>query len=101
MKNILFSFLALFSALPATAGEIFVSPSGDDAADGTRSCPLKTVRCALRMAREWRRTSDPRSFEDIVIRLSSSAVFRLDEPLFLRPEDSGTETSKTVITTDG
>ena len=101
MKNILFSFLALFSALPATAGEIFVSPYGDDAADGTRSCPLKTVRCALRMAREWRRTSDPRSFDGIVIRLSSSAVFRLDEPLFLRPEDSGTETSKTVITTDG
>ncbi len=101
MKNIFFSILFLLAAAPVLAGEIYVSPSGDDAADGTKSHPLKTVRCALRMAREWRRTSDPRSAEDIVIRLASDAVFRLDEPLFLRPEDSGTQRSKTVITTDG
>ena len=58
MKKQIFT-LALFSALASPgaslAGNIYVSPNGDDAAKGTVSEPLKTVEAALKQAREWRR----------------------------------------------
>lgn len=82
-------------------GVIHVSPSGSDKAAGTQVAPLQTLQRALRMAREWRRTSDPRILGGITIRLEAGAEFVLDEPLYLRPEDSGTPDSKTIITSDG
>lgn len=90
----------LLSAISLTAGaaDIFVSPTGNDKAAGTQSAPLQTIQRALRMAREWRRTSDARADGGITIRLESGSTFVLDEPLYLRPEDSGTPQSKTVIT---
>jgi len=51
---------------------------------------------ALKQAREWRRLNTPECKENIFIHLAD-AVYRLDKPLFIRPEDSGTEASKTVI----
>ena len=58
MKKQIFT-LALFSALASPgaslAGNIYVSPNGDDAAKGTVSEPLKTIEAALKQAREWRR----------------------------------------------
>lgn len=87
--------------LTATAADIFVSPSGSDKAAGTKAAPLQTIQRALRMAREWRRTADARANGGITIRLESGSTFVLDEPLYLRPEDSGTPDSKTIITSEG
>ena len=53
------------------------------------------------MAREWRRTSDPRVHGGINIYLESGETFYLDEPIILRPEDSGTTDSKTVFLSTG
>lgn len=93
-------FLTLFiyiACLPSFAGDIYVSPCGSDKNDGTESAPLQTIQRALRMAREWRRTNAPRIVGGINICLQAGAEFLLDEPLYLRPEDSGTRDSKTTI----
>lgn len=78
------------------AGEIWVSPAGNDRSAGSREMPLRTVAQALRQAREWRRLSDPAVAGGIYIRLERG-VYPLEETLFLRPEDSGTQSSPTVI----
>lgn len=102
MKRIkLLLLLALAAATNLSAADIYVSPSGSDKADGSKAHPLLTIHRALRMAREWRRTADERAKTDIVIRLASGRVFEIDRPLNLRPEDSGTMHSKTIITSDG
>ena len=80
----------------AFAGEIWVSVTGNDKHAGTREMPLRTVAQALKQAREWRRLSDPAVERGINIRLERG-IYPQDEILFLRPEDSGTEDSPTVI----
>lgn len=96
MKRIplLLSILAL--PLTLAAGEIRVSPRGNDRGDGSANRPLLTLRAALQQAREWRRTADPRTAGGITI-LLEEGTYRLDVPLYLRPEDSGTADSPTVI----
>lgn len=102
MKRLYISlFTFLFSFFTYAEGVIYVSPLGCDKAQGTKDAPLKTLQRALRMAREWRRTNDQRIQGGITISLESNAQFVLDEPLYIRPEDSGTLDSKTVITSDG
>ncbi|MCI7560934.1 MAG: right-handed parallel beta-helix repeat-containing protein, partial [Bacteroidales bacterium] len=101
MKRLFSIASSLFVCTILIAGEIFVSPAGDDSNPGTHDKPVRSLCQALRIAREWRRTQDSRAIEDIYIRLESSSTFILDEPVYIRPEDSGTLSSKTVITTDG
>ena len=84
----------------AGAGEIWVSPSGDDANNGTKGAPLGSVSQALKQAREWRRLSDPRIAGGIHLILEEG-VYVLDKTLFVRPEDSGTEDSPTFIEAKG
>ena len=55
-----FIFLLLMSCR-AWAGDIYVHPQGNDNSLGTKDSPLCTIQRAVRMAREWRRTSDPRA----------------------------------------
>ena len=83
------------------AGEIFVSPAGNDGAAGTASAPLKTIQRALRLAREWRRTGNANLYGGIRIVLEGGSEFQLDEPLYIRPEDSGSPECKTVICSGG
>ena len=96
MKRI--ALLLSIVALPLTlaAGEIWVSPHGSDLADGSADRPLLTLHAALQQAREWRRTADPRTAGGITICLQEG-LYRLEEPLYIRPEDSGTADSPTVI----
>ena len=82
MKRII-PFLLLCVAMTAIAGEIVVSEGG-------------CLHDALRQAREWRRTGDARCQGGITIRLQAGRYY-MDEPLFIRPEDSGTEASPTTI----
>ena len=51
---------------------------------------------ALRQAREWRRTGDERAQGGINIYIEGG-TYTFHEPVFIRPEDSGTEDSPTVI----
>lgn len=79
-----------------SAGEIWVSPQGSDLNDGTRQSPKATLTSALRQAREWRRTGDERVRGGITIYMEGG-TYALYEPVFIRPEDSGTKESPTEI----
>ena len=56
----------------------------------------ESIHDALRQAREWRRTNDARCQGGITITLQEGRYY-MSEPLFLRPEDSGTKESPLVI----
>jgi len=102
MKNTMRKLFILVAALmchamQAAAGDIHVSSArGDDAAPGTVQSPLRTIDKALRQAREWRRLKSPEAEGGIHIILDDG-VYSRTVPLFLRPEDSGTPQSPTVI----
>lgn len=99
MKNTILPFVAamLLAAAPASAGDIYVSPQGNDKAPGTALEPLHTPAAALKMAREWRRLKSGNAVGGITIHLSDGE-YSLQKPLFVRPEDSGTPDSPTRIT---
>ena len=78
------------------SGEIWVSSKGNDFNDGTRESPKATLTAALRQAREWRRTGDDRMQGGITVYMEGG-TYALYEPVFIRPEDSGTKESPTVI----
>ncbi len=56
----------------------------------------ESLHDALRQAREWRRSNDPRCQGGITIIIEAGRYY-MNEPLFLRPEDSGTEDSPLII----
>jgi len=82
------------------AAEIWVSPKGSDKNSGTQQQPLATVAMALRKARELRRLNDEPIKGGIYIKVLVG-VYQLAEPLFVRPEDSGTADSPTIIEGEG
>ena len=98
VKHLLMGVLLMGATTHAAwAGDIHVSAThGNDNADGTAATPLRTVHRALKMAREWRRLDDARVQGGINIMLEEG-VYRMDKPLYVRPEDSGTPESPTVI----
>lgn len=88
--------LSAFFSMHVKAAEIWVAKTGSDENIGTKEKPLATVAMALRKARELRRLNDPSIKSGIHI-LVESGVYQFAEPLFVRPEDSGTESSPTII----
>ena len=78
------------------AGEIWVAPDGNDRNPGTRDEPLHSPAAALRKGREMRRLHDPAADDGVHIILRGG-VYRMTTPLVIRPEDSGTEDSPTVL----
>jgi hypothetical protein len=76
-----------------------VSPKGNDHNSGSENEPLRTLSRALRKARELRRLNDP-CMEDGIIILLEEGVYQLDEPVVIRPEDSGSKSSPTIIRAD-
>nr|WP_315155466.1 right-handed parallel beta-helix repeat-containing protein [uncultured Flavobacterium sp.] len=95
-KIILIVFLIFSTAFSASATEIWVSPQGKDINPGTKSSPLATVQMAVRKARELRRLKDA-SIKDGIRIIVMNGTYYLNEPLFIRPEDSGTADSPTTI----
>lgn len=91
---LLMASLGLFSVL--VAGEIYVSPHGSDRNAGTKEAPYLTLNRAIKQAREWRRLNRPEAAGGICIRLEDG-VYAQSAPLFIRPEDSGTPDSPTLI----
>jgi hypothetical protein len=78
------------------AAEFWVAPDGDDSNLGTPVQPFASIATAQRQARELRRLNKADTNEPVRIILRAG-VYQLDSPLFFRPEDSGTETSPTLI----
>ena len=79
-----------------TCGQIYVATTGNDANPGTISSPKATLLAALRQARELRRLNDPVIKDGIHI-IMKGGTYYLHEPVFIRPEDAGTDDSPTVI----
>ncbi|WP_229676754.1 L-rhamnose mutarotase [Pedobacter psychrotolerans] len=80
----------------AAAVDIYVAINGADTNLGTKEKPLATLHSAIKKARELRRLKDP-SIKDGIKIIMGKGVYRLDEPIMLRPEDSGTKDSPTEI----
>ena len=100
MKKIFITTTALLIACTLSAADLFVSPKGNDRNPGTKDSPKATLTAALRQARELRRLNDESVKGGITIHMEAGD-YHLYEPVFIRPEDSGTEASPTVITSDG
>ena len=91
------SFIIFLGWFPSLfAGEIYVSLQGNDKNSGTKEAPFYTLNRAIKQAREWRRLNRPEVSGGIYIRLEEG-VYAQRNSLFLRPEDSGTSDSPTVI----
>lgn len=75
---------------------IWVSPDGDDAAQGTQEAPFASLQKALEHVRQLRATADESTFGEIHIILKGG-IYRLSKTLVLTPEDSGTPSSPTII----
>ena len=91
------SFIIFLGWFPSLfAGEIYVSLQGNDKNSGTKEAPFYTLNRAIKQAREWRRLNRPEVAGGIYIRLEEG-VYAQRNSLFLRPEDSGTSDSPTVI----
>lgn len=91
------SFIIFLGWFPSLfAGEIYVSLQGNDKNSGTKEAPFYTLNRAIKQAREWRRLNRSEVAGGIYIRLEKG-VYAQRNSLFLRPEDSGTPDSPTVI----
>ena len=89
-------FLFLFYSVSTFAADIYVSPLGSDKNVGSASTPKATVSSALRQAREMRRLNAP-GIENGINIILKGGTYHFYEPLFVRPEDSGTPKSPTTI----
>lgn len=100
MKKLFVTAICILCNHWLLAGEIWISPKGSDFNDGTRQFPKATLTSALRQAREWRRTEDNRIQGGITIYMEGG-TYAFHEPVFIRPEDSGTKESPTIIRSVG
>ena len=96
MKKLFVTAICILCSHWLLADEIWISPKGSDFNDGTRQFPKATLTSALRQAREWRRTEDNRIQGGITIYMEGG-TYAFYEPVFIRPEDSGTKESPTII----
>jgi hypothetical protein len=80
---------------PAQAVDVFVAPTGTDAADGSADKPVATLRRALDRVREIR-AAEPGRATPVVVEVADGR-HELAATLVITPEDSGTEASPTVI----
>jgi len=92
-----YSYFISYGALAqTTTAKMYVSVKGNDSFSGERKTPFLTIDMALRKARELRRLSDPSIKNGIHIYVGGG-TYELSEPVILRPEDSGTPSSPTII----
>lgn len=92
----LLAFVLTNTVLHLNAAEIYVAKNGKDTNDGSKEKPFATVASAVRKARELRRLNDPSINGGIFIYIDGGN-YQLQEPIVIRPEDSGTPSSPTYI----
>ncbi|WP_233276818.1 hypothetical protein [Mucilaginibacter paludis] len=95
-KKAILILLLFLCANPLQAADIWVSPTGSDQNSGTKEQPLATPSAAIRRARELRRLNDP-GIKDGIHIILKGGNYQLFETIVVRPEDSGTAVSPTVI----
>ncbi|MBR0048671.1 MAG: right-handed parallel beta-helix repeat-containing protein [Prevotella sp.] len=83
MKRLFNCILLLLAVSTLQAGEIVVKPG-------------ESLHNALRKAREWRRTNAPQCEGGITIVIKAGRYY-MSEPLFIRPEDSGTAATPLLL----
>ncbi|MBC2605239.1 right-handed parallel beta-helix repeat-containing protein [Pelagicoccus albus] len=88
--------LGAVSVAAAAPRQIWVSPEGTEAGDGSMEAPYLRIAAAQRQARELRRLNDESIAEGIEI-LLTDGKYELIEPLLIRTEDSGTAVSPTTF----
>jgi hypothetical protein len=96
MNKLKLSLLLTIICLKASAFDIYVSPAGSDKNLGTKDQPLATLSMALRNVRNMRRLNMPEIKDGVHIVLRGG-IYILEESILIRPEDSGTESSPTII----
>ncbi len=79
-----------------TAQNIYVSPKGNDANSGTEKAPVITVQMAVQKARDLRKQNDTSISGGIHIILKGG-TYQVSNPIVFGPEDSGSETSPTIV----
>ena len=89
-------FNVVVTVINVNAANIYVSLKGNDANIGSKEAPVATLNAAIRRARELRRLNDPSINGGIRIIIEAGS-YVLTEPVALRPEDSGTRESPTLI----
>lgn len=95
-KLILIFALLLLTALPASATDIWVSPTGKDSNPGTEAKPLASLQAAVSKARQLRAKNAGAIKGGIRIVLKEGD-YLLKQPLQLGPKDSGTKDSPTIF----
>jgi hypothetical protein len=96
MLKAIATLLACSLCLAAGGVILYVSPQGCDGQSGAQGDPLATLHAALRKARELRRLRDTSASNGVRI-IMADGVYALQEAVFVRPEDGGTEGSPTVV----
>ncbi|HET9279604.1 MAG TPA: hypothetical protein VFN95_15520, partial [Flavitalea sp.] len=94
MKRLLICVTIVLLAFAGNGTEIWVSPKGSDANNGSKDQPLATVAAALRKARELRRVGPMSGGIHIILR---GGAYLLRETIVMRAEDAGTTDSPTFI----
>jgi Right handed beta helix region len=84
-----------FNANAAVAGDVYVSPGGDDANPGTQTAPVRTPQRAQQLVRGLNQNQSA----DVTVVLGDG-FYRLSSPLALGPADSGTNGHNVVWTAD-
>ncbi len=102
MKKIILSLsVSLLALVQVQAADIHVSLKGNDLSDG-QSSPKASLQSALREVREWRRINslpegEKKDLGESVRIILEEGTYFMEEPLLIRPEDSGTEDCPTLI----
>ncbi|MDE5915107.1 MAG: DUF1565 domain-containing protein, partial [Duncaniella sp.] len=55
MRKTIMAVVLVLTAFSLSAADVYVSPNGNDANDGSKNSPKATLTSALRQAREMRR----------------------------------------------
>ncbi|GAB3010428.1 hypothetical protein GCM10027051_10230 [Niabella terrae] len=76
--------------------QVYIAPDGNDQNPGTEAAPKASLQAAVRQVRELRRLKDPTIATGAHIYVKGGQ-YTLTEPVFIRPEDSGTESSPLII----
>jgi hypothetical protein len=90
------TFIVLCSNCFGQISEVWVSPTGSDSNTGTKEQPLASPSMAVRKVRELRRLQQTDPSKSVHIYLSSGRYF-LEEPIHIRPEDSGILNNPTIL----
>ncbi|MDI9363759.1 MAG: right-handed parallel beta-helix repeat-containing protein [Flavobacterium sp.] len=96
LQNLVFLVLACCICHTAFAVDIWVATNGNDKNIGTQNQPLASIAAALRKARDLRRLNDA-SVKDGIHIIVRGGTYQLYEPISIRTEDAGTQTSPTII----